>query len=201
MKIFVNGLQRTGTNYLRQILQESTSLEVTDAVINYHKHHVNNGNDVLVDQIFTTIKNPYHWAESICFRHRADIVKFYPHIINYEDNKMLAGINLRLLMGVYKDYYTSWLDAGAILIRYEDLLLDKYVEEFLLAHFSDYYIKLSIPKFVDWSGEIDQTRKNNYIQNILTHLEQHHINIINETLNDYSSTLRGFKHLLGRYSC
>ena len=85
IEIFVNGIQRSGTNYVRQLLQANTDHEVHERVSQYWKHDAFNGTNPECDSIVCVIKNPYTWVESICFRNCVDIIIHHSQVYNEQE--------------------------------------------------------------------------------------------------------------------
>jgi hypothetical protein len=120
--IFVNGIQRSGTNFVKKLYPGSI-----DYIKPYYKHDPKmEGIDPECDKVLCVVKNPYTWVESICFRNEVDIVKWFPSYIlrDAEDYLGPFNINLPRLLTVYKCFYTSWLNYEKTkLVRYEDVLV------------------------------------------------------------------------------
>ena len=129
-RLLIAGLQRTGTNFVQELVNRNMKRAKVDWPGIWWKHDVRLvPPDVMekhhVSGIILVIKNPYTWAESICHRFPADIsnpkynrayeIRSSGHVIN--------GINLGNLMRLYRDFYTNWLEApDMIFVHYEDLL-------------------------------------------------------------------------------
>lgn len=127
--IFVNGIQRSGTNFVKSLFKDST-----DFVYPYWKHHAKlEGINPNCDRVICIIKNPYTWVESICFRDCVDIISYYSsYYLIYKmpedkSHEFIGEFNIHLprLCQIYKLFYMSWLNYKKTeLIHYEDLLTD-----------------------------------------------------------------------------
>lgn len=132
--IFLNGLQRTGTNFAETFYQDAITW-----CNPYWKHDpkLEGIEPEGADKVICIIKNPYTWVESICFRNQVDIVKWFPSR-HLRDNKHYLGpfnINLQRLLEVYYIFYTTWLNYEKTeLVHYEDLLLRKNVGLVPMSH-------------------------------------------------------------------
>lgn len=125
--IFINGLQRSGTNFAKMLFANSV-----DYTYPYWKHDFKlEGIDPQCDKVICIIKNPYTWVESICFRDCVDIVSFHGqhhlhHRFDWDNTLHFIGnfnINLPRLCDVYKLFYTSWLNFKKTeLVHYEGLI-------------------------------------------------------------------------------
>ena len=121
--IFVNGLQRTGTNFATSLFDNCTNW-----CWPYWKHTIKYESiDPKCDKVYCIIKNPYSWIESICVRDCVDIIAMYGHTYKLQDQNNHFGkfqLNVQRLCWVYKLFYTSWLNYEKTeLIKYEDLLI------------------------------------------------------------------------------
>lgn len=162
--IFINGIQRSGTNFACKIHKNSS-----DYSFPYWKHDPKlEGIDPDCTKVFCIIKNPYTWVESICFRNPVDIVKWFPsqHLKDHKDHLGPHQINLKRLCITYKLFYASWLNYNKTkLIHYEQLLKT--------------YRNIADVPYTDWNPDrIDQ-----YL-NYKTTLPHAAINIITETLGE-----------------
>lgn len=198
MIIFCNGLQRSGTNYVKQVLEESNRVTVFDKDGLYHKHQSYNGTVPVCDKIVTVIKNPYQWIESVMFRHPADIKEFYPNILNSSTSNPFVNFDMDLfkVCKLYKDYYIGWLKAGIILVHYEDMLNRDFVEDWCQQHFSDYFEHARIPDFVHYTGTLPQDRIKAYTDFKLSLMPVDWIAKINDCLSDVFLSKVGYTRIL-----
>lgn len=161
--IFVNGLQRSGTNFAHQIYQGSVQW-----CMPYWKHDPKmEGIDPPCDKVVCIIKNPYTWVESICFRNQVDIVQWFPSYRLRDQNDFLGPFNINLirLVRLYKCFYTSWLNYDKTeLVHYEDLLLLNKIDR--------------VPMSDDW----DESRKAQYINGLAPLVPQKAKKIITDQL-------------------
>ena len=122
--IFVVGLQRTGTNYVERLLNDSVEGidfrgYVRDGGQNYSKHEFPYIKEAVTNSIIkqdgfiVVVKNPYMWVESICFR---DVYSFLNskaygvHTGTYklkEETEIKVGdkrYNIFNILKLYKEY-------------------------------------------------------------------------------------------------
>lgn len=184
MEIFVNGIQRTGTNYTRQLLKENIDHGIHDRMPPYHKHDSFTGIKPTCDSIICVIKNPYTWVESICFRNCVDIKEKNSQLFNKTDSIGNFNINLIELCRLYKKFYTSWINYGVNLVHYENLLDEQYVKMFLNKNFNWVGNNIQIPKNVDFSANFEKKQIQWYKNYDLFYLHKNHIDIINEQLDN-----------------
>lgn len=201
MKIWVNGLQRTGTNYIVSILKDNTNEKIIDYDESGHwkhdiqgkPHDITPNTNIDSDIILTVLKNPYTWVESVCFRNQVDIVEWFPQYNLRGNNNDLGpfNINLERLITLYKDWYKSWYEVEGIKVQYEKLLEKRYIKKFLIEELGIETKGIKIRDQVPYSNKIDKNRIEEYKQFKLKYLNQDHINIINGVLG------REFIHKLG----
>lgn len=135
----VIGLQRSGTNFLTEVLKACGSdFKVIESGDNTYawKHALpseqkstTNKNISVIDSVYSNpdlkivllSKNPIAWIESITKRNPADLVKHRSFLLNSIEN-----IDPILSLRFYLDYYGSWFASlepdKFIHLRYEDLL-------------------------------------------------------------------------------
>jgi len=121
---FVFGLQKSGTKYLKTLIETNTDLD-------FHKDYawkhdmdtsVYQNDDVIK---FWITKSPYNWIKSVVYRHRVDILgKYRKYKLKSKDTMVVRDLNIQALMNVYNDYHKSWIDSGAENVKYEELLND-----------------------------------------------------------------------------
>ena len=204
MDIFVNGIQRSGTNYVTTLLKDNSNLEIVEYdQSGYWKHDIwgkpTDGilhNHFQCKQIITVLKNPYTWVESICFRNQVDIVEWFPQYNLRDENDYLGEwrINLRRLLTLYRDWYESWYEIDTIKVQYEKLLDKRDIKRFLGKELDIETKGIKLRDKVPYSDKIDKTRIEEYKQSKLKHLNQDHINIINEYIGEKLITKLGYKY-------
>ena len=163
--IFVNGLQRSGTNFAKSLYNNAK-----DYCHPYWKHNLKYESiDPDCEKVYCIIKNPYTWVESICFRDEADIVASFQFLCQLRDENDYLGpfkINLQKLCTVYKTFYTTWLAYDKTeLIHYESLLIDNNIHKI-------------VPQGHNW----DPKRYRTYLRYEAPLVPQEAKNIITETL-------------------
>lgn len=161
--IFINGLQRSGTNFAHNVYKDSVQY-----CYPYWKHDPKlEGIDPNSPKVFCIIKNPYTWIESICFRNPVDIVEWFPshQLHDPKDHLGPHQINLKRLCTVYRLFYTSWLNYSKTkLIHYEDLLKK--------------HQSITDVPYTNWNPD----RINSYLNYEIHHLNRTHLDTINNTL-------------------
>lgn len=188
MRIFVNGIQRSGTNYLTSILKLNTDYEIFEYDNNHWKHDIckyrlNHRSNH--DKIITVIKNPYTWVESICFRNAVDVVDLHPEYnLNSDQGIIINGINLENLINLYKSFYDSWYEYGSKVIRYEYILNEKNIFKFLYNQFNIYSEDISVPEKVPHSDYFASQDIDYYLGHKSIYLEDVHTQKINELLGE-----------------
>ena len=192
MKIFINGLQRTGTNYVLKLFQQNlSSIEFKEDTHHpyYHKHDLYNFKNPFTDKypnkILTIIKHPYSWIESICFRNCVDIKTFFSNynLHNTQDHCGSFSINLKNLCKLYYDWYNTWLDVPQVnLIPYERLLAERDVRRNIKRIFNIYPKTIHIPQKVFMSDDWDNKRKELYKNYKTQYLNAKEKQIIKECL-------------------
>ena len=184
INIFVNGIQRAGTNYTRQLLETNTDHYICEYMAPYWKHDCFADAVPECDSIICVIKNPYTWIESVCFRNCVDIVDLNAHLYNSTDNIGNFNINLIELCKLYKKFYTSWIDHGVTLVHYENLLDQQYIKMFLNKNLDIIKDGIKIPEDVTWSANFEKKQIRSYKDYELFYLSQTHIDVINEQFGD-----------------
>jgi len=125
---YIFGLQRSGTNFLRTIIDTNFEVEYQNT------HQINWKHNVIPpkewDKNIPTIiiyKDIYMWIESIAFRNPADIIKtqkeYLLDILKFGD--MSVGndnLNLNNLVKLYNDFMENWSKENVFWIKYEHLL-------------------------------------------------------------------------------
>lgn len=196
MNYYIFALQRSGTNYIEQLMRANYRVNKKNDGGKAWKHHVTIPETLTYD-IPTIImyKNPYLWVESLCFRNSVDWVKTqtkYPATTGLAE--FLVGknkLNIESLAKTYKEWHRNWNTSNPIgyVMKYEDVLQ----LETRLKHFENIEKRyglvrkgqqlLDIPK-----GQVGQSRDYNenrhvYYQSQKTqHLTQKHKNIITSIL-------------------
>lgn len=169
MNYYIFGLQRSGTNYVEQLIRANYKGNRLNNGSNHWKHHIEIPAGLRQDApIIMLYKNPYLWVESLCFRNSVDWVttqlKYPP---NTGPAHHLVGknkLNIVSLAKTYKDWHNTWSAQQHIgyLMKYEDLLNEKG----RIRHFSNLEKKYTLRRirneFVDIpKGQVGQSRDYN----------------------------------------
>lgn len=132
MKYYMWGLQRSGTNFLEQIVMKNLRGQRCNRQHNCWKHSVDRPKDFDGSVISIMIyKNPYTWVESLCFRNSVDWVKRqtkYPVLAGKNGDPLRAGprqLNVASLAKTYRDWHITWTQTdipNRQIVVYEDLI-------------------------------------------------------------------------------
>lgn len=149
-KFTVFGLQRSGTNFLEQLLRKNIAganvlnawrhddgiwkhaYDIGSKPVNGRTagHRGDPKKEGLIGTQIHSIyvhKHPYSWIQSICDK-QVDIKKVYPHVMepHQDSDFMLASLNIENLAKLYRDHTAYWLkmlDEKKIYhLKYEDLI-------------------------------------------------------------------------------
>ena len=212
---YVFGLQRSGTNYLEQLLKTNFSLSRANNSTRNDpnwKHNVNVANIVKESShpIFVIHKNPYMWIESICFRRSVDWTitqNDFPATERHPDDDYNVGkekLNIVNLAKTYQKFYRNWvtrttpeIKEKSFVIKYEDLLVTETRENILQSineHFSygrhDYNWK-NIER-VGMSPSWKPTDADMYLSQTPRNLSLKQIKIITQTLTPTLTSNLGY---------
>lgn len=188
MKIFINGLQRTGTNYALKLFQQNIpNVEFYDYADPQWKHDFFQGRFLnnLPNKILTIIKHPYSWIESICFRNCVDIKTYFPnyYLHTTQDGCGIFQINLKNLCELYYDWYNTWLNIPQVnLIQYERLLTERDVRKNMIRIFNINLKRIVIPNNIPQSYDFVHERKELYKNYKTQYLNDSQKQIIKDSL-------------------
>lgn len=202
MKYFDFGLQRSGTNFLEQILNQNFSGRRQNRNNASWKHFIDPPAGWSAQfPTFLIYKNPYTWVESICFRNTVDWIKTqrkYPAQQGPDELKLgPKSINVDALARTYRHWHDKWLNdpdkpellnQNVFVIKYEDLLNESKRNDILnriQAKFNPHRNNpnaWNIPTYgkVSQSSDYSRERENYYKEAKPEKLEQKHIDCINE---------------------
>jgi len=211
----VFGLQRSGTNFLEQLIKNSVnnvgclntwSRHIWKHAYNIESHPRNTKKAKLnTHKIIYIKKHPYSWIESICDKH-VDIKKTYEHVTNTNTNKdtqqwMHKGLNLVELAKLWNDHTSYWIDQrtkqNIYSLKYEDLILSEDQTRFQLKkiceHFNWTHNKpINIPKKVSQSDQFNDNKRERYKNIKLISLSFEQILEINKHISN--QTLEPFNY-------
>ena len=183
----VFGLQRSGTNFLEQLLTQNVN-QVT--IVNRwkpgdgiwkHAYDLENkpdngsavglkGDKQKADMIGGRIhaiyihKHPYSWIQSITNKH-VDIKKTYPFVIeNSEDpNMMLKELNIVKLAEMHRDHTAYWLNKVAnrkvYHLKYEDLIESEEKTEAIVNDIAEFFNRKLKHKHIRIPDKVSQSNK------------------------------------------
>ena len=121
---FVFGLQKSGTKYLKSLIEMNTDLEFHKDYAWKHDMDTSVCQDDDVFKFWIT-KSPYNWVNSVVSRSRVDILnKYRKYKLKSKDSFRVRDLNIKSLVKLYNDYHTSWLESGLENVKYEELLND-----------------------------------------------------------------------------
>ena len=201
MNYFIFGLQRSGTNFLEQIMTRNFGANKQNRNNACWKHNIDPPEGWQSQRpTFIIYKNPYTWIESICFRNTVDWIKRqkkYP--ANEGPDELRLGpqhINIKNLALTYKHFHDSWIpknedNKNIMVIRYEDLLIEKERTKILTKINTDFYQKRKSNQWivpqkgtVSQSGDYNEERENYYLNMQPNELNEYHISVITEVLGE-----------------
>ena len=200
MMYFDFGLQRSGTNYIEQILNQNFDGRRQNRNNASWKHFIDppdgwNGQHPTI----LIYKNPYTWVESICLRNSVDWIKTqrkYPALEGPVDLKLgPKNINVEALAKTYKHWHDKWIlhpKPGAnydnvVIIKYEDLLRDGSRNKILEEIQTKFKLQRKRPNQwiipprgkVSQSRDYNQDRESYYLDMKPEKLQKQHIDCIN----------------------
>lgn len=208
---YVFGMQRSGTNFLEQLLKMNYGAKKRNATTSAWKHSIDDPTEGWQKKLPTIIihKNPYAWVESIATRNTVDWLKTqktYP-----ADEEILPiyklgpkNMNVVNLAKTYRHFHMNWLGRTDIpnygVIRYEDLLVDDKRYKILL-QFNEKFgwhkpanDRFRIPSrgSVSQSKDYNEEREKYYLDFKPKELTQIQIEAINETIGEDLITKMGY---------
>lgn len=203
-KYYIFGLQRSGTNYIEDLLRtnfDANRLNRAERKLIHStwKHLVEIPYENLREgvPIIMMYKNPYLWVESLCWRNAVDwrtTQLLYPATEGNPD--MFAGpheLNVVNLAKTYLTWHRAWNTpsnrlSNATIIKYESLLDDNHVNVLNQLKRTHGFV-LNRKEIVDikkgavgQSGDYTDARENYYASQKTQHLSAYHKNLITSTL-------------------
>lgn len=197
-RFYVFGLQRSGTNYLEQLIRKNFKARPINNGQKCWKHslEVPKTLDKQVPMVHI-YKNPYMWIESLATRNKVDYEirqKKYPP----REPGLMVGknnFNITNLAKTYRHFTETWLEYGdnpKATVKYEDLLVDHTRHHFLSAFGSLAEYKRHNP--AKWenpkAGSISQSKDYNlsraqYYQTMeTTILTKEHLDEVNRVIGE-----------------
>ena len=161
---FVFGLQKSGTKYLKRLIEVNTNLKFKTK---YVWKHTMDPLDIKDDDIekFWITKSPYNWARSVIKRHRVDILqKYRRYNLKKISDTNVRGLNIKSLMTLYNHYHIMLVNSELNNVRYEELLKNNF-DFFKKLHKSKSY-NVKIPPIQDVSTSkfyIEEETKQEYL--------------------------------------
>lgn len=201
---YIFGLQRSGTNFLENILRTNYKATKLNRTTKSWKHSIDVPEGYNSKKPTVLIhKNPYTWVESICLRNKVDWLKTqktYPADEIEDEHLSLGRMNIKNLAKTYKHFHDTWLSQDIHIIQYE-MLLEK--SEKLLGDLETSFgwnrtsSTLSIPPRgkVSQSKDYDETREKYYKSQTPKKLTKYHIKTINDILGDDTFKKLGYKKI------
>lgn len=199
MSYYMFGLQRSGTNFLTNLIKINFAKDIQNTQSVSWKHSIEDpvGYDKNVPTIIIH-KNPYTWVESISMRNKVDWIgmqKKY-HALEKTTEEFTIGpnkMNLTNLMMTYRDFHNNWLNRSDIpnylVIKYEDLLkedtrnavLERIEQTFGWERVRPDW-RLPVRGTVSQSKDYTEEREKYYIEGIPQNLNREHIHEINRVM-------------------
>ena len=205
---YIFGLQRSGTNYMAQLMRLNFRANLVNAYPETWKHSIKVPASLHpAVPILIIHKNPYTWVESLCFRNRVDWCsgqKNYPcGAKGGTDEIMVNGINIVSLAKAYRDFIHTWVESqNHVTIRYEDLLieenrlvaLDRIGRKFSFKHTKPTWTNVA-PGNVPQSKDYNEMREKYYIEGFPTNLEDFQTAKITEVIGADNIAVLGYTPL------
>jgi hypothetical protein len=200
MDYFVFGLQRSGTNYLEQLITQNFKARRANRANKSWKHAIDVPKHYNASQpTFIIYKNPYTWVESICIRNTVDWLKTqktYPVEQGPEDLRLGPNnINVESLAKTYKHFHDTWLwstldKSSTQVFKYESLLVDNsreqalnQVSQLLPVRKANHWINPQRGK-ISQSKDYNEDREQYYLSMQAQQLTHRHIDAINDVLGN-----------------
>jgi hypothetical protein len=193
---YIFGLQRSGTNFIENIMSKNFEVRKLNANTSAWKHSIDVPS-TYKRRIPTIVayKNPYTWVESLGLRNCVDWKKRqtkYPADEECAHEYKIGEHNFNIinLAKTYHHFYTTWFVnnpcENRIIIKYEDFLVEKLrsnkLEEIAQAFsLNKKYEQWDIPKRgkVSQSRDYDENREKYYLAMKPSNLTPRHIEAIN----------------------
>ena len=134
---YIFGMQRSGTNYLCELLELNFSAVTLNTGQRAWKHSIDAPDKWQKDKPTIVIhKNPYTWVESIVCREKRDWDKTqltYPSAeIHADPDIMYEGMNIENIARTWKHFHDTWLSLETpMVVQYEKLLVEQTREQAL----------------------------------------------------------------------
>lgn len=123
---FVFGLQKSGTKYLKRLIEVNTKLKFKTKYVWKHTMDPLDIRDDGIEKFWIT-KSPYNWARSVIKRHRVDILQKYKRYnLKEQSETNVRGLNVKNLMVLYNHYHTMLINSELSNVRYEELLKNNF---------------------------------------------------------------------------
>jgi hypothetical protein len=213
-RIQVNGLQRSGTNFLEELIQ--FNFKDVEALCKnktgHWKHSLTIENPSYfdsIDLVLVIAKNPFTWVESISMRNEMDYLTSQTKYELFDYDKLSPNslgrwnLNLESLCKTYNDFYEFWLhnfDSKRIFIRYEDILEKQYILKLFdqlvslgLERISNDIVIPQLGSVSESLIEYPEDHLENYKKYVTQHLSNAQRKIIGTTINKSLLKLWYFK--------
>lgn len=195
---YLYGLQRSGTNYLRKLVELNLGFYTRNKKGPRSWKHRLDIPDNINDYVNIVLyKNPYKWLDSL-HRNPED---FFERQTLFPCLNEDGSYNLTNIAKTYKHFMETWVlsDVPTLNIRYEDLLKDKSEALVIISEMFDLtYVPTEIiePKSVLNSKKFTSKKKDYYLKADKTeYLSESNIAEVNEILDDELMEKLGYKKL------
>ena len=200
-KFQVIGLQRSGTNFLQQILQRNFDVDAKFQIWK-HEHRVSQKDvETLLKQtnLLVVYKHPYKWIESI-LRKNTDITHKYDvladkttkfPIKNHDVDKEFT-YDLKKLVLLYNQFHRFWWNfephKNVAFFHFRNLVAG-YSNSCDFVDFIQYFYNIkrkpnyNIPSVVPETPDFPDSRRKSYSDLTLEYLTYNEINVINQYLD------------------
>jgi hypothetical protein len=202
--VYIFGLQRSGTNLLKQTLLDNFDVEVLNKsgtwwhLVSPPYRFIESGKVLII------YKNPYKWIESIVYRNRADTIttNINTYDLQAPDGYMIKDINLQRICRLYTDHVMNWNDPKFVKIQYESLLDDQTRDKALLGiglgKPKQDIIVMPQPGSLFMSKEFNPNSVKYYLSNNVGLLNEDEIKIVNAEIPDRVFDILGYKKILNK---
>lgn len=196
-RFYIFGLQRSGTTFLENLITLNFDVSVANTEGSW-KHTLKVPEKLEKHKSFCIFKHPYTWLESIIFRDPADLLVTAQQYDLTNSGYMIGhdSVNLHELCRLYNDYISEWLKAPAELVRYEDLLDEQKLQQFLSS--LPFNRKTSVwqipePGSLFMSEGFSKSSYSYYLEGLPKRFNQTELSIINNIINKNELRKLGYK--------
>lgn len=219
-RYFIFGLQRSGTNFLHNLIKVNFAATSCFREIGIYKHSLyypprqtdpDKPRPLSADDItFLIYKNPYLWVESIAFRNVVDYIEtqteFPATDIPEDTDYQIGGLKLNIinLAKTWKVFHRTWFfeQDTTYIVKYEDIIRVQGQESFLQMLLDNHEWMQTLEKWgtpnrkiVRWSENFNDNSLEYYLKGTPKYLTKKQIDKITETISPVTIQKMGYKIL------